>query len=56
MFALSLVDTLRLAFGQVVYHHKSHSRAGHHSLLNMPDRIAKVGDVWTSCVAGELRL
>ena len=27
MFALSLVDTLRLAFGQVVYHHKSHSRA-----------------------------
>jgi SMODS and SLOG-associating 2TM effector domain family 4 len=27
MFDLSLVDTLRLAFGQVVYHHKSHSRA-----------------------------
>ncbi|MCM3879457.1 MAG: SLATT domain-containing protein [Vicinamibacterales bacterium] len=26
MFSLSLVDTLRLAFGQVVYHHKSHSR------------------------------
>jgi SMODS and SLOG-associating 2TM effector domain family 4 len=27
MFALSLIDTLRLAFGQVVYHHKSHSHA-----------------------------
>jgi hypothetical protein len=27
MFDLSLVDTLRLAFGQVVYHHKSHARA-----------------------------
>ena len=26
MFALSLVDTLRLAFGQVVYHHKSHAQ------------------------------
>ena len=25
MFALSLVDTLRLAFGQVVYHHKTHT-------------------------------
>jgi hypothetical protein len=27
MFYLSLVDTLRLAFGQVVHHHKSHARA-----------------------------
>ena len=27
MFAHSLIDTLRLAFGQVVYHHKSHTRA-----------------------------
>ena len=27
MFSLSLVDTLRLAFGQVVYHHKSHTEA-----------------------------
>jgi SMODS and SLOG-associating 2TM effector domain family 4 len=27
MFDLSLMDTLRLGFGQVVYHHKSHSRA-----------------------------
>ena len=27
MFSLRLVDTLRLAFRQVVYHHKSHSRA-----------------------------
>lgn len=27
MFDLSLVDTLRLAFGQVVYHYKSHTRA-----------------------------
>jgi hypothetical protein len=27
MFDLSLVDTLRLAFGQVVYHHRSHTRA-----------------------------
>jgi hypothetical protein len=27
MFDLSLVDTLRLAFGQVVHHHKSHTRA-----------------------------
>ena len=27
MFDLSLVDTLRLGFGQVVYHHKSHSHA-----------------------------
>jgi hypothetical protein len=27
MFSHSLVDTLRLAFGQVVYHHKSHTRA-----------------------------
>lgn len=27
MFDLSLVDTLRLGFGQVVYHHKSHSSA-----------------------------
>ncbi len=27
MFSHSLVDTLRLAFGQVVYHHKSHARA-----------------------------
>jgi hypothetical protein len=27
MFALSLVDTLRLVFGQVVYHHKAHTRA-----------------------------
>jgi len=27
MFALSLVDTLRLAFGQVVYYHKSHTQA-----------------------------
>lgn len=27
MFALSLNDTLRLAFGQVVYHHKSHTKA-----------------------------
>ena len=26
MFALSLIDTLRLAFGQVVYHHKSHAQ------------------------------
>jgi len=25
MFALTLVDTLRLAFGQVVYHYKSHT-------------------------------
>jgi len=27
MFGHSLVDTLRLAFGQVVYHHKSHANA-----------------------------
>lgn len=27
MFAHSLVDTLRLAFGQVVHHHKSHAQA-----------------------------
>lgn len=27
MFDLSLVDTLRLAFGQVVYHYKSHTHA-----------------------------
>jgi hypothetical protein len=27
MFDLSLVDTLRLAFAQVVYHHRSHTRA-----------------------------
>jgi hypothetical protein len=27
MFDLSLVDTLRLGFGQVVHHHKSHSHA-----------------------------
>jgi hypothetical protein len=27
MFALSLVDTLRLAFGHVVYYYKSHTRA-----------------------------
>jgi hypothetical protein len=27
MFALSLVDTLRLTFGQVVYRHKAHTRA-----------------------------
>jgi hypothetical protein len=27
MFDLSLVDTLRLAFAQAVYHHKAHSRA-----------------------------
>jgi SMODS and SLOG-associating 2TM effector domain family 4 len=27
MFALSLIDTLRLAFGQVVYYHKAHTKA-----------------------------
>jgi SMODS and SLOG-associating 2TM effector domain family 4 len=27
MFDLSLVDTLRLAFAQAVYHHKAHARA-----------------------------
>src|SRR5262245_23501093 len=34
MFNLSLIDTLRLAFGQVVYHHRSHMRAAS-SLLRL---------------------
>jgi hypothetical protein len=42
MFALSLVDTLRLAFGQVVYHHKSHSRAA--SLLARCSRYFRAGE------------
>jgi hypothetical protein len=42
MFSLSLVDTLRLAFGQVVYHHKSHSRAA--SFLARCSRYFRAGE------------
>jgi hypothetical protein len=40
MFALSLVDTLRLAFGQVVYHYKSHARVA--ALLTRWSRILRI--------------
>jgi hypothetical protein len=40
MFALSLVDTLRLAFGQVVYHYKSHAQVA--ALLTRWSRYLRV--------------
>jgi len=42
MFALSLVDTLRLAFGQVVYYHKSHTQAA--TSLTRWSRWAKLAE------------